>query len=56
MEVEGVDEEDSDELAPMDDLEPEHISDDDEESRKKKSGKESTKGWTRRHRTDIEDA
>ena len=56
MEVEGVEEEDSDELAPMDDLEPEHISDEEEEARKKKSGKESTKGWTRRHRTDIEDA
>lgn len=49
-----MDEEDSDELAPMDDLEPEHISDDEEN--KKKSGEKSTKGWTRRHRTEITDA
>ena len=39
----------------MDDLEPEHISDGEEESRKK-SDKEFTKGYSRRHRTDIEDA
>ena len=56
VEDEGVEGEDSDEEAPMDDLEPEHISDDEEESRKKKSGKESTKGWTRRHKTDVDDA
>lgn len=50
--VEGVDDEDSDE-APMDDLEPEHI-DDEEESAKKKD--QSTKGFSRKHRTEIADA
>ena len=39
----------------MDDLEPEHISDEEDESRKKKS-KESSKGFSRKHRTEIEDA
>ena len=39
----------------MDDLEPEHISDEEDQSRHKKS-KESSKGWTRKHRTDIADA
>ena len=52
VEVEGVEEEDSDE-APMDDLEPEHISDG-EDSNKKKD-KES-KGWSRKHRTEVQDA
>ena len=40
---------------PMDDLEPEHISDGEDQARNKKS-KESSKGYSRKHRTDIEDA
>ena len=44
---------DSDEEAPMDELEPEHISD--EEDSNKKKNKES-KGWSRKHRTEISDA
>ena len=39
----------------MDDLEPEHISDEEDESRKKKS-KVSSKGFSRKHRTEIDDA
>ena len=49
----GIEEES--EEAPLDDLEPEHISDEEDESRKKKS-KESSKGFSRKHRTEIEDA
>ena len=37
----------------MDELEPEHISD--EEDSNKKKNKES-KGWSRKHRTEISDA
>ena len=51
-EIEGVEEEDSDD-APMDDLEPEHI-DDEEDAAKKKA--KPTKGFSRQHRTDIVEA
>ena len=52
-EKEGIEEEESEEV-PMDDLEAEHISDE-EDSNKKKNDKES-KGWTRKHRTEISEA
>ena len=53
--VVSVSVEEESEEAPLDDLEPEHISDEEDESRKKKS-KESSKGFSRKHRTEIDDA
>lgn len=53
--VEGDDGEDSEAEAPMDDLEPEHL-DFEDESAKKKRSTQTSQSFSRRHRTEVDEA
>jgi hypothetical protein len=52
---EDIENEDSDHDAPMDDLEPEQLEIEDESSAKKKASK-SKQNFSRRHRTEVDEA